>query len=38
MKNIKTMIHDTLTSSSLTMKHKIVIHLFREYIIKNEEQ
>ncbi len=38
MKNVRTMIHNTSASKSLTIKHKIVIHLFVKYIIKNEEQ
>jgi len=38
IKNTKTTIHDTSASSSLMVKHKIVIHLLRKFITKSEEQ
>jgi len=38
MKNTRTAIHNTSASKSLTIKHKIIIHLSVGYITKNEEQ
>jgi len=36
MKKIQITIHEISTSSSL-VKHKIIIHLFEKFIIKNEK-